>query len=68
MAEKTYNAFDLLAEYLAENVAELSSDKDEIGNYVEIAQISGSTKIESSYKGKGDNKKLSAKGRKNYQR
>ena len=61
---KTYNAFDLLAEYLANNVAGLSSDKGDLGNYVEIAQISGNTKIEDSYKGKGDKKKLFSKGRK----
>ncbi len=46
----SYNAFDLLSEYIAENVDEISSEKDSLGNYIEIAKISGDTKIDDQFK------------------
>jgi len=57
---KSYNGFDLLAEYLANNVDELSSAKDDLGNYTEIAKIDGNTSIEGKYNKSG---KLTLKGR-----
>ncbi len=47
---KSYNAFDLLAQYISDNVDLVSSEKDKNGEYIEIAQISGSTKIEDTFK------------------
>ena len=43
---KNYNAFELLAEYIAKNVDDISSDKDAAGDYVEIATVDGSTPID----------------------
>ena len=45
---KKYNAFNLLSEYIARNVEGISDEKDDNGDYVEIATIDGSTKIEDS--------------------
>jgi len=41
---KEYNAFDLLAEYIANNIEGISSEKTENGEYAEIGIIEGSTK------------------------
>lgn len=49
---KKYNAFDLLSEYIVRNVEGISDEKNESGEYIEIASIDGSTKIEDSIKRK----------------
>lgn len=58
---KKYNAFELLADYIAKNVDGISDEKDETGAYLEIATIDGSTKIEDS---KVTGTKAMKKGRK----
>jgi hypothetical protein len=45
---KRYNAFELLSEYIARNVEDISDEKYSKGDYVEIATIDGDTKIEDS--------------------
>ena len=53
-----YNAFDLLAEYIAKNVDGISGEKDGKGDYLEIASIDGKTKIKDSViKGSADLKR-----------
>ena len=53
-----YNAFELLAEYIAKNVDGISGEKDGKGDYVEIATIDGKTKIKDSVvKGSSETKR-----------
>jgi superfamily II DNA or RNA helicase len=48
---KTYNAFALLAEYLANNIDGISSDKSESGELIEVGIIDGGTKDNDTTKG-----------------
>jgi hypothetical protein len=49
---KKYNAFELVAEYVANNISGISSDKHESGEWSEIAIIEGGLKDDDVTKGK----------------
>ena len=52
---KSYNGFDLLSEYIAENVDGISNEKSASGDYLEISKIEGETSIKDTSVGKGEN-------------
>jgi len=51
---KSYNGFDLLAEYIADNVEGVSNEKSASGDYIEIAKVEGGTSIKDTSVGKGE--------------